>query len=671
MPFLAIVLLIVVGAAFLALRQSYIRQRRDKARLTAQLAKTTQELRDSEQGRQIMFSANPYPMWVYDCETLHFLEVNDTAVRSYGYSREEFLAMTLVDIRPPDDTAAFMEAASERHNGYSTAGVWRHRRKDGSILFVEIMAFEYQRDGRPQELILAVDITDRHRMEEALQESQASLQALVDNAPFGIAQALVDEGRAKTMRELLGGYSAEEALQLRITDQVYAVPKERDRLLEVLRRNGRIEGWETSFRRRDGSTVPVRISGYLSGGNGKPEVFSPYVEDMTRQTTLEQQVRQVQKLEAVGRLAGGMAHDFNNILVVIKLSTELMLAQITPESPFSKPMLQILNAADRAAALTRQMLAFGRQQIMQARVINLNTVVTETAHMLRRVIGEDIELVTNLSDNLENSRLDPDQMTQVILNLAVNARDAMPKGGTLHVETATVDLDEVYAKEHPPVQPGRYVMLAVSDTGTGIDKSILPRIFDPFFTTKEVGKGTGLGLSIVYGIVKQSGGYVWVYSEPGHGTTFKLYFPATSAPVERPVLRSEITSRPSGQTVLVVEDESTIRSQVRDCLQQLGYRVLEADSGAAALKTCEDLQGKVDLVLTDLVMSGMGGHELASNLAERHPEIRVLFMSGYTEDSAARREILLKGSPFLQKPFSVADLSTAVHHALTQNVVRQ
>ena len=675
MPFLAIVLLIVVGAAFLALRQSYIRQRRDKARLTAQLAKTTQELRDSEQGRQIMFSANPYPMWVYDCETLHFLEVNDTAVRSYGYSREEFLAMTLVDIRPPDDTAAFMEAASERHNGYSTAGVWRHRRKDGSILFVEIMAFEYQRDGRPQELILAVDITDRHRMEEALQESQASLQALVDNAPFGIAQALVDEGRAKTMnpamRELLGGYSAEEALQLRITDQVYAVPKERDRLLEVLRRNGRIEGWETSFRRRDGSTVPVRISGYLSGGNGKPEVFSPYVEDMTRQTTLEQQVRQVQKLEAVGRLAGGMAHDFNNILVVIKLSTELMLAQITPESPFSKPMLQILNAADRAAALTRQMLACGRQQIMQAPVINLNTVVTETAHMLRRVIGEDIELVTNLSDNLENSRLDPDQMTQVILNLAVNARDAMPKGGTLHVETATVDLDEVYAKEHPPVQPGRYVMLAVSDTGTGIDKSILPRIFDPFFTTKEVGKGTGLGLSIVYGIVKQSGGYVWVYSEPGHGTTFKLYFPATSAPVERPVLRSEITSRPSGQTVLVVEDESTIRSQVRDCLQQLGYRVLEADSGAAALKTCEDLQGKVDLVLTDLVMSGMGGHELASNLAERHPEIRVLFMSGYTEDSAARREILLKGSPFLQKPFSVADLSTAVHHALTQNVVRQ
>ena len=657
------------------LLQSWVRQRRYATRLNAQLVRNTQDLQDSEQRRRVMFATNPFPMWVYDCETLRFLEVNDATVRSYGYSREEFLAMTLVDIRPPDDTASFLEAASERHDGYSTAGVWRHRRKDGSILFVEIMAFEFRQDGHPLELVLAIDVTERHRVEEALRESQASLQALVDNAPFGISQSLVNEDRFRSlnpaMRDLLGGYSLEEALQLKIGGQVCADPKEHNRLLEVLRRNGRIEGWETSLRRRDGSTVPVRISGWLSGGDGKPEVFSPYIEDMTRQNTLEQQVRQVQKLEAVGRLAGGMAHDFNNVLVVIKLSTELMLAQITPDSPFSKPMLQILNAADRAAALTRQMLAFGRQQIMQARVINLNTVVTETTHMLRRVIGEDVELVTNLCESLENSRLDPDQVTQVILNLAVNARDAMPKGGMLHIETASADLDETYTKEHPPVQPGRYVMLAVSDNGTGIDKSILPRIFDPFFTTKEVGKGTGLGLSIVYGIVKQCGGYIWVYSELGQGTTFKLYFPATAAPVERTILRTETSFRPSGQTVLIVEDEVTIRSKVRECLQQLGYRVFEADSGAAALQTCGELQGNVDLVLTDLVMSGMGGHELASRLAERYPGTKVLFMSGYTEDSAARREILLKGSAFLQKPFSVADLSSAMHHALAQNPVAQ
>ncbi len=359
-----------------------------------------------------------------------------------------------------------------------------------------------------------------------------------------------------------------------------------------------------------------------------------------------------------------MAHDFNNVLVVIKLSTELMLRQITPENPLSRPLLQVSNAADRAAALTRQMLAFGRQQMMQARVINLNSVVSETTHMLRHVIGEDVQLVTKLSDTTYNSRLDPDQVAQVILNLAVNARDAMPEGGTLQIETANVELDDAYTKTHPPVHPGRYVMLAVSDTGTGIDKSILPRIFDPFFTTKEVGKGTGLGLSIVYGIVKQSGGYIWAYSEPGHGTTFKVYFPVTRAALETPVAPRETTYRPAGQTVLVVEDEAMIRSNVRECLQQLGYQVLEAESGEIALKLCEEHRGKVDLVLTDLVMPAMGGHELAGELAERHPEVKMLFMSGYTEDTAARRDILLRGSAFLQKPFSVGDLSNAVQQAL-------
>ena len=289
--------------------------------------------------------------------------------------------------------------------------------------------------------------------------------------------------------------------------------------------------------------------------------------------------------------------------------------------------------------------------------------------MLRRIIGEDVRLVTKLCDTLENSHLDPDQVGQVILNLAVNARDAMPEGGTLHLETSNVELDNVYTQEHPPVQPGRYVMLAVSDTGTGIDKSILPRIFDPFFTTKEVGKGTGLGLSIVYGIVKQSGGYIWVYSEPGHGTTFKLYFPAITAALENPVVRTESAPRPSGQTILIVEDEATIRGNVRECLQQLGYRVLEAENGSAALQMCDTFHGNIDLVLTDLVMPGMSGYELGGELAQRHPLVRMLFMSGYTEDTAARRDILLQGSAFLQKPFSVADLSNAVHQVLALRAV--
>ena len=669
MLWLFISALIVAGGSIVFLLQICARHRRELARLEDQLSRATNMVRDAEHRHELMFSANPYPMWVYDCESLRILKVNDAAVKAYGYSREEFLNLTVLDIRPSDDASAFLEELSNRHAGYRNAGIWRHLLKDGTTIAAEILTFEFQTDGHPQKLILALDVTERCRIEEALRASEASLKSLVESAPFGIGQSWVLGNHFKTLnaalRNILGGYSFEEALQLNISQQVYADPKDRDRLMEVLLRNRKIEGWEVSLRRRDGATVPVRVTGSLVKGDRDEEIFLAYVEDMTQQSALEQQVRQVQKLEAVGRLAGGMAHDFNNILVVIKLSTELMLDQTTPGSPFSKPLLQISSAADRAAALTRQMLAFGRQQMMQPRIINLNTVVGETTQMLRRVIGEDIQLVTTLADRVENSRLDPDQLTQVILNLAVNARDAMPNGGMLHLETATVDLDEAYTRDHPPVQPGRYVMLAVSDTGTGIDKSILPRIFDPFFTTKELGKGTGLGLSIVYGIVKQSGGYVWVYSEPGHGTTFKLYFPATTKSAESPPLRSDSLARPAGQRLLLVEDDATIRCNMRECLEQMGYRVSEADSGAAALEVCESLDGKVDLLLTDLVMTGKGGYELARDLGELYPGIRVLFMSGYSEDSAARRDILLRGSPFLQKPFSVADLAKAVQNALT------
>jgi two-component system cell cycle sensor histidine kinase/response regulator CckA len=674
MPFLVILILIAVTVAIVLLLQTTRRQRRTISQLNLELSERAKTIADSRHRQGLLFSSNPFPMWIFDCGTLRFLEVNDAAVKNYGYSREEFLAMTVADIRPEDEVPAFLELVKQRWDGYSkVAGVWRHRLKDGSLIFVEVAAFEFLGDGRPARMVLATDVTMRCHAEEALRESEASLKTLVDNAPFGISQSSIEKNRYKTLNpalcKMLGGYSVEEALQLNISKQVYADPKDRDRLVEVLRRSGRIQGWETTFRSRDGSLVPVRITGSLSRGeDGRPEVFSAYVEDMTQQSSLERQVRQVQKLEAVGRLAGGMAHDFNNVLVVIKLSTELMLDQITPESPFSKPLLQISTAADRAAALTRQMLAFGRQQMMQPRIINLNTVVSETTQMLRRVIGEDIRLVTNLSETIENSRLDPDQVAQVILNLAVNARDAMPQGGTLHIETSTVDLDEAYTRDHPPVQPGHYVMLAVSDTGTGIDKSILPRIFDPFFTTKELGKGTGLGLSIVYGIVKQSGGYIWVYSEPGHGTSFKLYFPATTASSKRLTLR-EVFVRPSGQALLVVEDDANIRSNVCQCLQQLGYQTSQAESGAAALRICEELKGKIDLVVTDLVMVGKSGNELATELAERYPGIRVLFMSGYSEDSAARREILMRSSPFLQKPFSVADLAKAVQDALASNVM--
>jgi PAS domain S-box-containing protein len=669
MPLIVIVALLIETALLLWLLRCKLRSDRELVRLRQELAAESARLRDAENKQQLLFSANPYPMWVYDCRTLRFVSVNDAAVRTYGFSREEFLGMTILGIRPPEETPALLNYVSHIHPGFNGIGIRRHRKKDGSLLFVEISGFAFERNGGSYELTLANDVTQRKLMEEALIQSQTSLQSLVDSAPFGICRTSLEEDRFESlnpaMLKILGGYRLDEAMGLKISTQVYSDPRDRGRLMEILRRNATVQGYELNLLRRDGSTVPLRISGSLaSDPHSNAEYFTGYVEDMTQQSALEQQVRQVQKLEAVARLAGGVAHDFNNILVVIKLSTELMLAQTTLDNPLSKSLLQVSNAADRAAALTRQMLALGQQQIMQVRVINVNSVVTETSHMLCRIIGEDIRLVTNLCDTLENSRLDPNQVGQVILNLAVNARDAMPEGGVLHLETCNVDLDNAYAQEHPPVQPGRYVMLAVSDTGTGIDKSILPRIFDPFFTTKEVGKGTGLGLSIVYGIVKQSGGYVWVYSEPAHGTTFKLYFPAITAPLENPLVCSEAYSEPSGQTILIVEDDATIRGNVRECLQQLGYHVVEAENGEAALQVYDRLHGKIDLVLSDLVMPGMGGYELAGQLAQRHPGVRMLFMSGYTEDSAARRDILLQGSAFLQKPFSVADLSTAVHQAL-------
>jgi two-component system cell cycle sensor histidine kinase/response regulator CckA len=366
----------------------------------------------------------------------------------------------------------------------------------------------------------------------------------------------------------------------------------------------------------------------------------------------------------VGRLAGGVAHDFNNILVVIKLSTEMMLSQVAPDNCLSKLLLQASNAADRAASLTKQMLAFSRRQMMLARVVNINAIVGDTTHMLRRIIGEDVQLETKLAENLGHTKLDPDQLGQVIMNLAVNSRDAMPGGGTLSIETANIDLDEAYARTHPPVQPGSYVMLVVSDTGMGIAKADLPRVFDPFFTTKGPGKGTGLGLSIVYGIVKQCGGYIWVYSEMGQGTTFELYFPITNAPLEALPWQGAVEGQAAGQTILLVEDEPAIRGNVRDCLRQLGYTVLEADSGLAALELCEQNQGHIDLVMTDLVMPGMGGQAMAGQLIERFPNIQILYTSGYTDDSYARREMLEEGNSFLEKPFSVSDLSRAVHRML-------
>ena len=535
-----------------------------------------------------------------------------------------------------------------------------------TIALVELQGSEFHHT----EPALVNDETAQSRAEEELLASRYRLHSLVDRAPFGICRSSLSKDCFESVNPALCqmlGYSEAELLGMSLSKQLYVTVPNRAELTELLKRDRKLQAQELVLLRKDGSQVRVRATAFLTlDKNGVLDQVEAYIEDLTEQSALEQQIRAVQKLEAVGRLAGGVAHDFNNILVVIKLSTEMMLGQITPDSPLSRPLLQVSKAADRAASLTKQMLAFSRRQTMQARIVNVNSVVSDTLHMLRRIIGEDVQLVTRLADGLANSRLDPDQLGQVVLNLAVNARDAMPRGGTLLIETANVDLGEEYCRMHPPVPTGRYAMLAVTDTGMGIAKSDLPHIFDPFFTTKEVGKGTGLGLSIVYGIVKQSGGYVWVYSEVGGGTTFKLYFPATNSSASQTTQRMDSARRAEGQTILIVEDDAAIRGYVRDCLQQIGYKTLEAANGETALAICEGTETKIDLIMTDLVMPGMGGRELARKLEERFPDIRVLFTSGYSEEGALRSDSLQAGRVFLEKPYSVAALANAVEEALAR-----
>jgi two-component system cell cycle sensor histidine kinase/response regulator CckA len=631
---------------------------------------------ESEQRSHLLFSSNPCPMWIFDCATFAIVNANDAALQQYGYTRSEFLKLTVLDLRPPEECDRLKLQMRETDHGYGFRGLWRHRRKDGSDFWVEIQAFRFVHEGAERELVLAQDVTARVAAEQALLRSQAALKSMVNNAPFGICTLSLKSDRLEdfnyALLQMLGGYTPEEMLALPTFSELYSDPADHKRMLELLRRTRRLNAFEAKLLRKDGKPIHTRAWGVLKPAQqDEAGSLDLYIEDITEHSTLEQQVRQVQKLEAVGRLAGGIAHDLNNILVVIKLSTELMLGKVTLDSPFSKPLLQVLSASDRAAALTRQLLAFGRQQVMRTRSINLNAVVTDTLQLLRRTIGEDIELITDFDAHLQNARLDPDQLAQVIMNLAINSRDAMPQGGTLAIETRNVELDGSYARNHGPVQPGRYVMMAVSDSGTGIDSAVLPHIFDPFFTTKEIGKGTGLGLSIVYGIVKQSGGYVWVYSEPGQGTTFKLYFPVTETQPEVDAERSDPQLLAGERRILVVEDEAEIRQNLCECLRQLGCQVVEAANGAEAIEVFKEQQEKIDLVLTDLIMPHMGGRELWTELTRLDPQLGFLFMSGYTEDTALRQEILGQHSAFLTKPFSVADLSSALQRALALRTLQQ
>ena len=386
---------------------------------------------------------------------------------------------------------------------------------------------------------------------------------------------------------------------------------------------------------------------------------------MTERTQLEAQFRQAQKMESVGRLAGGVAHDFNNLLTVIGGQAELVRMRLPLDNPLRERIGMVQDAAARAADLTKQLLAFSRKQVLEPKILDLNTVVEGVAPMLRRLIGEDVELLTRLAPDLGHVEADPGQLTQIIVNLAVNARDAMPGGGRLTIETDNVELDETFAdRRADEIRPGPYVMLAVSDTGVGMNEETRSHIFEPFFTTKEAGKGTGLGLATVYGIVKQSNGHVGVYSEPGQGTTFKIYLPRVAQPAD--VLSQEAATIEGGgsETVLLVEDDERVRALACEVLGEHGYTVLEARHGTDALDITQRYHGAIHLLLTDVVMPGMGGRELATRLRRDRPQMKILYTSGYTADAIAHHGVLDDGEAFLSKPILPRVLASKVRETL-------
>jgi two-component system, cell cycle sensor histidine kinase and response regulator CckA len=554
----------------------------------------------------------------------------------------------------------------------------RIRRPDGSERFVYAQGeVDADAHGKPVRMLGTIqDITERRRAQEALKESERRYRLLAENVTDVIWTMDLDLQLTYVSPsiKLLTGYDIAEYKSLALEQMLppAAVELARNKLAEELALEPgetdplRSTIMEIEIYRRDGSTVWTEVkASLLREADGRPTEVLGVTRDITMRRQLEEQLQQSQKMEVVGRLAGGVAHDFNNLLTAILGYCELLLSSLPATDPTRQDVAEIKKAGERAALLTRQLLAFSRRQVLQPKSLDLNQVLENLGKMLKRVMGEDIELSIVPGPELGRVMADPGQIEQVIMNLAVNARDAMPQGGKLVIKTGNVDLDEAYAALHTQVQPGPQVLLAVTDTGCGMDAATRSQIFEPFFTTKELGKGTGLGLSTVYGIIRQSGGHIWVYSEPGQGTTFKIYLPRVTAALPAPEeARFCDDSLEGRETILLVEDEDLVRQVARRILQSHGYVVLEAGNGHEALQVQAQHQGPIHLVLTDLVMPGLGGQELANRLTSRCPAIKVLFMSGYAEDGIMDKNLAAPGLVYIQKPFEAYALTRKVREFL-------
>ena len=648
------------------------------ARDVSARARAEAALRESEERYRTLVAQSSDAILVLAADG-RVTEANPATVMLLGYPIAALVGRAWEELIDPGDLAANALRFAELRAGRSLLFERELRRADGTSVPVELSA-RMLADGRF--LYVARDITERVYAEaerahlvETLQASQRDLEEAQRIAHVGswtLDPVTGDATWSTEMYRILGldpagppvGFA--EIARLFAPESVVRVSQAVARAtasgapwhldLEIVRPDG-THGWVASngIAERSPTGAVMRIRGTM--------------QDITEQHRLEDQLRQAQRLEAVGQLAGGIAHDFNNLLTAIRGYAELLQRSLPASDANRADAEQILLAADRAASLTRQLLAFGRRQVLQPRVLDPADVVAGVAPMLRRLLGEHIELVTHAAPDGGRVEVDPSQFEQVVVNLAVNARDAMPDGGTLTIETSNVELDADYVAVHPEVSPGPYLALTVSDTGTGMDEATKARIFEPFFTTKEQGKGTGMGLATVYGIVKQSGGSIYVYSEPDRGSSFKIYLPRIEEEVAADAGADAPAAAPTGsETILLVEDNEAVRAFATRVLAQQGYVVIQAAQGVEALALAEAGGDMIDLLLTDVIMPGLQGHELAEQLAARQPGLRVLYISGFTENSVIRHGVVDQGIAFLPKPFTAEALSRAVRQALDANI---
>ncbi|MGB8064203.1 MAG: PAS domain S-box protein [Candidatus Sulfotelmatobacter sp.] len=633
---------------------------------------------------ELMYARNFY-IAIYDSATElltfpYFVDEQDTAPtpKKLGRGLTDYLIRTGEPLLATPEVLQAMEDRGEVARSGSRSLDWMGvPLKVNSHTFGALVVQTYSKNIRygerdkeiltfvARQLASAVEIK---RNEQALRRSEARYRSLVQSSVYGIYRSSL-EGRFLDVNPalitMLGYGSPEEVLLLDPEKDVFAQPEEHSRLIEEFRRTGRLDGIEVKWKRKDGSSIMVRISGRAVSSADEPaDVLEAIAEDVTDRRALEDQFRQAQKMEAVGRLAGGVAHDFNNLLMVISGYAEVILAKLPFDDPLHEKGRAIQLAADRATTLTRQLLAFSRKQLLELKVVDVNAIVQDMERLVNPLIGENVELITVLHPESTHTRADAGQLEQVLMNLVVNAKDAMPAGGRLVIQTGTIVVDENHRRGQQFIRPGHYVTLSVSDSGMGMDKETQSRIFEPFFTTKEKGKGTGLGLSTVYGIVKQSGGYVMVQSEPGRGTTFHIYLPQVEGAAEKHPAPASDPASGGSETILLVEDEESVRQLVRDTLTAKGYKVLEADGGEAGVAAAAGYQGKIDMVITDVVMPGLGGREMVKQLSSTRPEMKVLYLSGYTEDSIVSDGSIESGTAFLQKPFSLQNLSKKVREVL-------